>query len=274
MMINYDNFETWQRSFGEVVARLLGEKAVKNLASSTFEYIEDAGDIVVSHSDIETVSSEIQNWILGHEFCVFHGTRLLPKEIHSIQQEGLRPLSATDREPRLREILGCHPKWHFVENRLLGVIEDVGPKGKQGGREGQVHFSLSRSGLVNGFDHYLKYGSEFDQHVAYRLFGNQSGLDFLNSKTVPVLIHASFSGEQLIKGAHPYFSYSDVVGMGEVPGLARTFLNAWAFKVSNPGFEIEKLRTDCCMMEHVATPPERILIIEELGDLTAHVVQT
>lgn len=268
-MINYDKFETWQMSFGELIVRLLGEKAVNDLASSSFEYIEDAGDFVVNHSDIETVSTEIQNWFRAHEFCVFHGTRLLPEEILSVQQKGLLPLVATDREQRLREVLAGHPQWYSVENRLLEVIEDVGPKEKQGGREGQVHFSLSKSGLVNDFDHYLTHGSEFDQRVVHQLFGDRSGFELLNSKTVPVLVHVSFSGEQLIQGAHPYFSYSDLVGMGEIPGIARTFLNAWAFKASNPSFDIEKLRTDCCMMERVATPPERILSIEKLGDLAA-----
>ena len=55
MIIHYDKFETWERSFGDLVVRLLGEEAVNNLgASSYFEYIEDAGDFVVNHSDIET----------------------------------------------------------------------------------------------------------------------------------------------------------------------------------------------------------------------------
>lgn len=243
---------------------------MNNLASSNFEYIEDAGDFVVNQSDIETVSTEIQGWLWAHEFCVFHGTRLLPEEILSVQQNGLLPLVATDRERRLRKILARHPRWYSVENRLLEVIEDVGPNEKQGRRQGQVHFSLSRSGLVNSFDHYLTHGSEFDQHVAHRLFGDQSGLEPLHSETVPVLVHVSFSGEQLIQGAHPHFSYSDVVGMGEVPGLARTFLDAWAYKAANPSFNIETLRTDCCVMERFATPRDRILHIEKLGDMAAH----
>jgi hypothetical protein len=269
-MIQYDKFETWERSFGDLVVRLLGEEAVNNLGSSLFEYLEDAGDFVVSHSDIETVSTEIHGWLRAREFCVFHGTRLLPEEIVSVQKNGLRPLVATDREQRLRKILAHHPRWYSVENRLLEVIEDLGPKERQGRRQGQVHFSLSRSGLVNGFDHYLTHGSEFDQHVVRRLFGDQSGLELLYSETVPVLVHVSFSGEQLIQGAHPHFSYSDIVGMGEIPGLARTFLNVWAFKAANPNFDIEKLQTDYCMMERVATPPEGILNIEKLGDLAAH----
>ena len=177
---------------------------------------------------------------------------------------------ANDREQRLRKILARHPRWHSVENRLLEVLEDVGPKEKQGRRQGQVHFSISKSGLVNGFDHYLSYGSEFDQQVVHRLFGDQSGLELLKTETIPILVHVSCSGEQLIQGAHPHFSYSDIVDMGEIPGLARTFLNAWAFKVANPSLDIEKLRTDCCMMERVTTPHERILDVEKLGDFAAH----
>ena len=140
MMIHYDRFETWEKSFGDMVVRLIGEEAVKHLASSNFEFIEDAGDFVVNHSDCKAASTAIQSWLLAQEICVFHGTRLLPEEILSVQQKGLCPLVAADREQRLREILRRHPRWRSVENRILEVIEDVGPKEKQGRREGQVHF--------------------------------------------------------------------------------------------------------------------------------------
>jgi len=85
-----------------------------------------------------------------------------------------------------------------------------------------------------------------------------------------VLLDVSFSGEQLIQGALPHFSYSDIFGRNEIPRLARSVLNAWAFKAANPSFEIEKLKADCCMMERVATPPERILTVEKLVDLAAN----
>lgn len=133
-MIHFDNFETWKGSFGDLVVGLLGEEALKNLTSSNFEYIEDAGDFLVNHSDIITVSTEIEGWLRAHDFCVFHGTRLLPDEILAVQLKGLRPLVATDREQRLREILERHPKWQSVEDRLLEVLEDVGPKARQKAR--------------------------------------------------------------------------------------------------------------------------------------------
>ncbi len=269
-MIYYDNFETWERSFRDIVVDLVGSEVVDRLAALNFEYVEDAGGYVASHTNILSISSAIQDWLQRREFCVFHGTRLLPEEILSVQRKGLRPLVASDRESRLREILEPHPKWSSAKDRLGEVLQDVGPKEKQGRREGQVHFSLSRSGLVNGFDHCLTHGSEFDQHVVQRLFGDQSGLKLLNSQTTPVLIHVRIDGEELVKGTHPYFSYSDVIEMGEIPGLARTFLDAWAYKTARPSYEISNLKADCCMMQRVATPPERILDIENLGKMAVH----
>lgn len=269
-MIHFGDFETWKGSFGDLVVGLVGKEPLNNLISSDFEYVEDAGDFVVKHSDIITASTEIQGWLRANDFCVFHGTRVLPDEIRAVQQKGLRPLVATERAQCLIEILERHPKGHSVEDRLPEVLEDVGTKEKQGRRQGQVHFSLSRSGLVNGFDRYLTHGSEFDQHVVQRIFGDQSGLQLLNSETVPVLVHVQVNGEELIGGAHPHFSYSEVMDMGEIPRLARTFLNTWAFKATKPSFDIAKLRTDCCLMQRVATSPERILDIEKLGELSAN----
>ncbi|MEM1150010.1 MAG: hypothetical protein AAGI03_05570 [Pseudomonadota bacterium] len=269
-MIYYDKIETWERSFGDIVNILVGKEVVDSLAALNFEYIEDAGDYVASRSDIKTVSTKIQDWLQPREFCVFHGTRLLPEEILSVQKKGLHPLVAEEREHRLRKILERHPKWSSVKDNIGKVLHDVGPKEKQGRREGEVHFSLSKSGLVNGFNHYLTYGSEFDQHVVQRLFDDESGLQLLHSETVPILVHVRINGKELIQGAHPIFTYSDVISRGEIPGLARTFLDAWAFKATEPSFDVATLQTDCCMMQQVATPPERILNIEKLSESAAN----
>mgnify|MGYP003388709816 FL=1 len=56
-----------------------------------------------------------------------------------------------------------------------------------------------------------------------------------------------------------------LIEMGEVPGLGAKFLNAWAFKKSNPDFDIRKLRSDCCVMQKKPTSREKIMEIEELN---------
>lgn len=264
-LIYYDKFQTWEASFDDLVEPLIGPQNLTKLTTSEFEFIEDAGDFVSSLTGIKSISVEILSWLTKNEFCVFHGTRLLPKEVASIHDVGLQPLAALSRQDRLSEIFGNYDDWEIVKENLADVLGDVGPKQKQGRREGQVHFSLSRSGLANGFDHYLTHGSEFDQHVASRLFPDDSGLRLLQSRTVPYLIHVKMSGEDLVKGAHPHFSYQDVIKMGEVPGLGSAFLNAWAFKKSKPDFDIIKLRTDCCVMQKEVTSPEKILEIEEFS---------
>lgn len=269
-MIYYDKIETWERSFGECLINLVGREVIESLTSSAFEFIEDAGDHLAGHVDIKPLSLEIHDWLRENEFCVFHGTRLLPYEIAAVQQQGLRPLVAADREQRLREILARHPKWSVLKDKLSDAIASVGPGQSHGSREGQVHFSLSRSGLLSGFNHYLAYGSEFDQKVVEMLFGDQSGLHVLNLCTDPVLFHVRVSGDDLVRGAHPFCGYLDLIDKGEVPAIGRTFLNAWAFKQTRPDFDIAALETDCCLMQEIATPPERILSIEQLADFAAH----
>lgn len=262
-MICYDEFETWEDSFGDLVKSLIGTQDLTKLTTTEFEYIEDAGVFVSSLTGIDLISAEILSWLTNNEFCVFHGTRLLPEEVASIQDAGLKPLTALSRQERLSKIFGDHDDWTNVKENLAEVLGDVGPKEKQGRREGQVHFSLSRSSLVNGFDHYLTHGSEFDQQVASRLFTDDSGLRLLQSRTIPYLVHVKMGGEDVVKGTHPHFTYQDVVEMGEVPGLGSTFLNAWAFIKSRPDFDIKRLRTDCCMMQKEPTLPENIIKMEE-----------
>ncbi|WP_157935879.1 hypothetical protein [Paracoccus zhejiangensis] len=266
-MIYYDEFGTWEASFGDRMRDLVGQPTIDGLIASDFRYVEDAGDFISKSTNIETISTAIGEWLEENEFCIFHGTRLLPEEKRSVVRDGLRPLAATDREARLKEIFSSHPSWVSVEGNLASVIEDVGPGEQQGGREGQVHFSLSRAGLVDGFNHYLTHGSEFDQCVARRLFPDGTGLQLLEARTDPVLVHVRIEGIELIKGAHPYFSYREIVEMGEIPGLGSTFLNTWAFKVAKPSFDIATLKTDCCMMQRHPTSPERILRTEALDHL-------
>ena len=213
-MIYYDAFDTWGDSFGEFVLPLIGQKYLDQLGNADFEYIEDAGEFVSGITGVKRISSEIFNWVSRNEFCVFHGTRLLPSELKSLIAVGLKPLEALSRQERLSEIFSRHEDWGWVKEGLIEVLRDVGPRERDGRREQQIHFSLSKTGLVNGFNHYLTHGSEFDQRVASRLFSDDSGLRLLRSETTPYLVHVKISGQKLIQGAHPFFSYQDIVDMG------------------------------------------------------------
>lgn len=263
-MIYYDRFETWAPSFSRVIDDLVGRETLQKLVSAEFEFIEDAGALISQAAGIKKISTRIRDWISQNNFCVFHGTRLLPDEISSISSFGLRPLVASQREERLKKILSKHEDWSTHEGNLARAIEEVGPGEKLGPREEQIHFSLSRSGLVNGFDHYLAYGSEFDQRVSQMLFDDDSGLRLLQADTLAHVVHVRMTGEDLVAGGHRHFTYDDVIEMGEVPGLGSTFLNAWAFKTSVPDYDLSKLKTDCCMMLERPVSPEDLISIEKL----------
>lgn len=263
-MISFDQFQSWQHSLEQALLTVLDAETLNELASTKFDFVETAGGFVSNAVGVELLSVTLLDWLERNEFCVYHGTRLLPSEVESVQNVGLRLLSAGDRQERLEEIFSCHNRWVEVKGNLPTVLEDVGPKKKQGRREGQVHFSLSRLVLMSDLEHYIGYGSEFDQHVAYRLFGDNSGVLLLKEKTQPYIVHVRMSGSELIKGAHPIFTYKDVVEGGEVPGLSSTFLNAWAFKRSRPDFDLANLRTDCCMMQEYPTGRDKVIRIEQL----------
>lgn len=266
-MIDFDNFESWGASFHNIIVPLIGPENISKLNSSQFDFDEGAGKFVSDLIDVKVISTEILNWLNQNEFCVFHGTRLLPEELKSLKATGLQPLVAYNRKERLVKLLKVHPNWDQFKENLDEVLDTVGPGEAQGKRECEVHFSLSKSGSVNGFNHYLKYGSEFDQHVAYRLFGNDSGYEFLKKSTIAYLVYVRMNGVDLVQGCHPFFSYKDIMDQGEIPGLGITFLNAWALKCARPEYDLVKLKTDCCMRVTQPILPDRIIDIEELIDL-------
>src|SRR5262249_44797378 len=148
----------------------------------------DARDILLSKIDQTVVLRLVVNWLKLQIVFAYHGSRLTIAEIVDIRRNGLRLLKATDREQRLRTILSAHRRWPALERRLIEVVDAYGVNWLQNNsrhREGSVHATISRSSLIKSFNHYLKYGSEFDQVVAQRLLGNE-GVDLLGDHGAPV----------------------------------------------------------------------------------------
>ena len=101
----------------------------------------------------------VVKWLKLQTIVAYHGSRLTAKEIVDVRRDGLRVLKATDREQRLRTILSAHPRWPTVERSLTEVVAAYGINWLQnnsGHREGSVHATISRAGLVKLFRTYLK----------------------------------------------------------------------------------------------------------------------
>ena len=167
------------------------------------EFVEDASEIFfrVFCPDKAAFNAAVSGWIKEQTVAAYHGSRLEPPDIAAIIENGLRTLSAEHRRQGLRKKLSFHPQWS--EASLDASLEKVGPGRFAGNREGQVHATISRGGLVKGFPHYLTHGSEFDQQVAKLLFGER-GMELLSRFGTPVLVKVAVPGEEALAAARQF----------------------------------------------------------------------
>ena len=234
------------------------------IASGKPKLVEDARDILLSKVDQTVVLRLVVNWLKLQIIVAYHGSRLTAEEIVDVRRDGLRALKATDREQRLRTILSAHPRWPTVERSLTEVVAAYGVNWLQnnsGRREGSVHATISRSGLIKSFNRYLKYGSEFDQVVSQRLLEDE-GVELLGGYGSPVIFKIGVPGAVAFHAANPCLPELPI----GLPNLVRELLDAWAFWLANPTFSTQTLEVDCGLKFSADLPPEWIIDCEQVAD--------
>jgi hypothetical protein len=167
-MLDFDNIDDWAPKLEAVLCSHLPNSVKQKLVEATPKCIEDARDLFLELTDRDTVIDAVLAWLRSSHIAGYHGSRLTDAELSSVQTVGLIPLDADARHTRLIRALSPHPRWPEVAPRLDAAIQAHGQ-----GRAGQVHLTLSRAGLTNAFNHYPKYGSDFDQQVALDLLGTE-----------------------------------------------------------------------------------------------------
>lgn len=251
--IDFDKIDEWRGDFRESISPHLPADIENILRLAKPEFIQDARDILYDASGRDQIIDATLNWIAHNEVIAYHGSRLTGAEIESVKLNGLRPLSIGDREGRVQRSLIRHPRWPEIFDTLADQIRKFGSEDKIGRREGQVHFTLSRSGLLKGFNHYLKYGAEFDQRVVVGILGKE-GLDWLERDGEACLVRARIRGDAAIAAAHPYFSVEDLRARGDTPNLIDSFLCAWSYQIAYPEFDPSILKLDSGMVFFKAIP--------------------
>lgn len=246
-MVDFDDIEDWAPRLTRALVRRVPKSARLKVAATKTRYIENSLKLLFKLTDREDVIDAAIAWINSIEIAGYHGSRLTDAEVDSVQTIGLLPLKAESRRSRLLRALTPHPRWHQVADQLDSIIRAHGPGSAAGGREEQVHLTLSRAGLTNGFNHYLKYGSEFDQRVAHALLGAE-GKELLGSDGQPRVIQFAVPGPEALNAAHPHFSIDSMRAKGEVPNLIREYLETWSYRLAHPEFQTQKLKTDCGMV--------------------------
>ena len=196
-MIDYDSIDNWMPSLSSALEAVVPAALVQKLASRIKpELIEDSAELFEHHASFELVWTSVVGWIQSNSVRAYHGTRLDEDGLVSLQQHGLHPLLAADRKAPLIAALRHHPRWPEVSVRLEDELLRHGPKQKMGRREGQVHLTLSRSGLQYSFNHSLRFGAEFDQRVAYALC-----VATLGQHRLPYLVEVGLSGSEALSVA-------------------------------------------------------------------------
>jgi hypothetical protein len=263
-MFDFDHIEAWGPELRRELAAVIPGDVSQAIASGKPKLIEDARDILLSRVDQKVVLGFVVNWLKLRTIFAYHGSRLTVKEIVDVRRDGLRVLKAIDRERRLRTILSAHPRWPTAERSLTELVAAYGINWLQnnsGHREGSVHATISRAGLVKLFSHYLKYGSEFDQVVSQRLLGDE-GVELLGGYGSPVIFKLAVPGAVAFHAAN---AYSPELPIG-LPNLVREVLDAWAFWLANPTFSTQTLEVDCGLKFSTDVPPEWIIDCEQVAD--------
>ena len=263
-MLDFDDNHTWEPGLTAAVGELLTDRVVDQLITASPEFIEDACELLFSYADRARIIDATLAWIRSTVIAGYHGGRLNQSEVESIRARGLLPLDAKARRRRLRRALSPHPRWDYVADRLDAALQEYGPGGKAGCREGQVHLTLSRCGLVNGFNHYLTHGSEFDQHVAHDLLGSD-GKELLRRDGRATVIQVAVPGVIALKAVNRYFTVDERLARGEVPGLVDEFLKAWSYGLAHPDFDCGTLKVDCGLVFRSTVPPAWIVDIDMLS---------
>src|SRR5216684_1213206 len=138
--------------------------------------------------------------------------------------------SRRTRRAALEKKSSTHSRWETVKDNLEPLLEKLSGKHEIGHREGQVHATLSRAGLLHGFNHYLTHGAEFDQHAAYRLMGDD-GNELLAQYGRPVLITLAVPGDKALKAANPFREIG-----GDIPNVVREVIEVWSYWLAYPDF--------------------------------------
>lgn len=260
-VIIYDDINDWVYALDAALGSTVSGQVRLQLRQAQPEYVEDALNLLLELANRNAVIDATLHWIRSNIIAGYHGSRFMADDVASIRTNGLVPLRTNTRRHQLIRALSPHPRWAEVEPELDRVLADYGPGCRAGNREGQVHLTLSKEGLMRGFNHYLTHGAEFDQHVARELLGSD-GIVLLSKNGVPTIVTVSVPGDAALTAANPYSSIENARSNGNVPNLVRAFLNAWSYRVANPGFQTASLKTDCSMVFRGTVPTTWIASID------------
>lgn len=259
-MVDLDRTGDWVPSLTSAQSEYVPKSVQLQMATASPRLIEDALDKLFDLAPRDAVIRATLQWIGSRVIAAYHGSRLTNVEVASVRTNGLVPLKADARRVRLQRALSCHPRWAEASSKLGSALSACAQ-----GREGRVTLAFSRSALIDDYNHYLTHGSEFDQCVAEKLFG-QEGIDLLAKDGKKTLFQVAICGDLALRAANPYRSIDEILARGEIPQLVKEFLRVWSYCLAHPDCQANLRRLSCDMALESGVPAAWITMIAPLDD--------
>ena len=263
MVIDFDDIDDWEPFLSEKLKSLVPTAIMEKIVAAAPDEVHDACKLLIDATCHTAIIAEIIGWVSSATVAGYHGTRLTEVEVDSVRAEGLLPMRAGHRRARVERALSCHECWPRVAARLDEKLRAFGPAEKAGRREGQVHLTLSRSGLLYGFNKYLTHGAEIDRHIAFSLLGLE-GEALLANDGEARLVKVAIPGDKALAAANPFWSVEECLATDRVPNLISELLGSWSYRLAHPTFQCRSLQLDCGMIFHSTIPSAWITEIETL----------
>lgn len=253
-MLDFDAIDDWEPELTSELRSLLPDSFEQRLMDAELTCVENAQEFLPELPGLDWVVDETLIWLRSTKIAGYHGSRLNDAELASVQTHGLLPLDERTRRNRLTAALSLHAEWSRVQARLDEAILSYGPKAMAGKREGQVHLALSRSDVAShGYRQILSNGSEFDQHVAGNLLG-QEGVRLLAQYGECRVLKFRIPGHLAVDAANPFFGIEWERKQGSIPNLIGHFVSSWCFRQAHPSVTIQARH--CSMMFKVPIPAD------------------
>lgn len=257
-IFDFDDNAEWGPRLWELLRRYLPGDLAQIVRAAEPEFIEDAADVVLAHADKQVLSSLMTDWLKSQRIRGYHGTRVNADELASIRRDGLMPLRVQQRTERLQRALSQHFRWGDVAHTLPAALKAFGPGMRSGRREGQVHLTVSRAGLVDGFNHYLKEGSEFDWHVSHHLLGPE-GQALMAADGESHLIALLVPGAAALASCNRFGMPTD-----DFPNPICDLFRVWSYWLGYPDYRASRLKLDCGMVFSDIAPVSWIDRVEKI----------
>lgn len=261
VVFDFDDNNEWGPRLRELLRPHLPADIDQIVKAVRPEFIEDAADIVLSHTNQQVVAAAITEWLCTQQVRGYHGTRINASELNSICSDGLQPLRAQQRAERLERALSKHPRWPEVAHELPAALKLYGAGMRSGRREGQVHLTVSRAGLVDGFNHYLREGSEFDWHVSHYLLGLE-GQALIAADGDAYLITMRVPGDAALAACNRFGMPTD-----SFPNLVSDIVRVWSYWLGDERYRASRLKLDCGMVFSDAVPASWLDQVEKVETL-------